>query len=129
MGTVPLILAAERTARPRHITVLAVLAAALAQAAMALYFTRSSVVFIAFTLFFAAFNFLEARLPAGLSKAAPAADRGAAMGVFATCQFLGAAAGGVLGGQLLKFFGVGGVLWGSAAIALIWASVVLSASE
>ncbi|MGC3982139.1 MAG: MFS transporter [Steroidobacteraceae bacterium] len=127
LGTVPLILAAERVAQPQRIVAVGVLVGALAQAALALYFTHAWPVFIAFTLFFAVFNFLEARLPAGLSKAAPAADRGAAMGVFATCQFLGAAAGGVLGGQLLARFGVAGVFWGSALVALIWAVVAAAA--
>jgi predicted MFS family arabinose efflux permease len=125
LGTVPLILASERAARPQWIVALAVLVSAIAQSVLALSYAQSWAVFIAFTVFFAVFNFLEARLPAGLSKAAPATDRGAAMGVFATCQFLGAACGGVLGGQLLKFFGVAGVFWGSAAVALAWASVVM----
>jgi len=121
-GTVPLILAAERAARPQRIIAIGVLIAATTQAVMAESFTHNWPVFIAFTVFFAVFNFLEARLPAGLSKSAPAADRGAAMGVFATCQFLGAACGGVIGGQLLQRFGEGGVFWGSALVALIWAT-------
>jgi hypothetical protein len=45
-------------------------------------------------LYFGAFNFLEARLPAALTEAAGEATRGAALGVFATCQFAGAFAGG-----------------------------------
>jgi MFS family permease len=123
IGTVPLILAAERVSQPQRVVAAGVLVAAVAQAVMAESFTHSWPVFVAFTVFFAVFNFLEARLPAGLSKAAPAADRGAAMGVFATCQFLGAACGGVLGGQLLQRFGEAGVFWGSALVALIWAIV------
>ena len=55
------------------------------------------VVLAALVLFFAVFNYLEARLPALLTQAAPAADRGAALGVFATSQFLGAFFGGVVG--------------------------------
>ncbi len=55
----------------------------------------------ALILYFGAFNFLEARLPATLTEAAGEASRGAALGVFATCQFAGAFAGGVLGGSLL----------------------------
>lgn len=129
MGTVPLILAAERVAQPQRVVAIGVLVAAGAQAVMAVLFAHSWSVFIAFTVFFAVFNFLEARLPAGLSKAAPAADRGAAMGVFATCQFLGAAAGGLVGGQLLAHFGIAGVFWGSALIALTWACVVAMAPD
>ncbi len=129
MGTVPLILAAERVPRPERVVVIGVLVAAGAQAVMALWLAHSWPVFVAFTVFFAVFNFLEARLPAGLSKAAPVADRGAALGVFATCQFLGAAAGGVLGGQLLAHFGIAGVFWGSAVIALAWAVVTATVPD
>lgn len=129
LGTVPLILTAERTSQPQRVVAIGVLVAAGAQAVMAVFFGHSWAVFAAFTVFFAVFNFLEARLPAGLSKAAPAADRGAAMGVFATCQFLGAAAGGVLGGQLLARFGVAGVFWGSALVALAWAVITMFAPE
>lgn len=128
-GTVPLVLGVERAARPSWIVATAVLVSALAQAVLALSHAQQWPVFAAFTVFFAVFNFLEARLPAGLSKAAPASDRGAAMGVFATCQFLGAACGGMLGGQLLKFFGVSGVFWGSAMLALVWATVVATSAD
>lgn len=129
IGTVPLILAAERVRRPQRVVAAGVLVAAVAQAVMAESFSHSWPVLVAFTVFFAVFNFLEARLPAGLSKAAPAPDRGAAMGVFATCQFLGAACGGVLGGQLLQHFGEAGVFWGSAVVALSWAAVAATAPD
>ena len=79
----------------------------------------------ALTLFFAVFNYLEARLPALLTQAAPAADRGAALGVFATSQFLGAFFGGVMGGILLGRFGISGVFWGSAVMAVVWALLAL----
>jgi predicted MFS family arabinose efflux permease len=123
LGTLPLIRASEKVARPQRVVTLAVLAAAVGQMAMALGYGHYWLLLCAFALFFAAFNFLEARLPAGLSKIAPVADLGAALGVFATCQFLGSAAGGLGGGQLLKFFGITGVLWGCAVMALIWAVV------
>ena len=51
-------------------------------------------------VFFVGFNFIEATLPSLLSRKAPAATRGTAMGVFATGQFIGAATGGLLGGLL-----------------------------
>ena len=76
---------------------------------------------LALAVFFAAFNYLEARLPALLTTSASAQDRGAALGMFATSQFLGAFAGGALGGLLLGRYGLTGVFWGSAGLALIWA--------
>src|SRR5690606_14329461 len=54
------------------------------------------------TLFFTAFNLLEATLPSLISKVAPAGGKGTAMGVFSTSQFLGAALGGLLGGWLFQ---------------------------
>ncbi len=127
LGTLPLIKLAEKWPRSRQLIAAAILMAAVGQAGMALFPAHLWAVLSCFAAFFAAFNFLEARLPAGLSKVAPAADRGAALGVFATCQFMGSAAGGVLGGQLLRWAGISGVLWGCAVVALGWASVTLLA--
>ena len=65
---------------------------------------------VALVIFFGAFNYLEARLPASLAGAAGEASRGAALGVFSTCQFAGAFAGGILGGGLLgSAMGIPGV--------------------
>lgn len=71
-------------------------------------------------LFFMAFNLLEASLPSLISKEAPAASRGTAMGIYSTSQFLGAFAGGAGGGLLLSVWGVGGVLMLMLAALAIW---------
>jgi predicted MFS family arabinose efflux permease len=60
-------------------------------------------------------------LPALLTLSVPASDRGAALGVYATAQFLGAFTGGAIGGLLLGRFGISGVFWGGAVMALGWA--------
>ncbi|MGB0449524.1 MAG: MFS transporter, partial [Porticoccaceae bacterium] len=60
-------------------------------------------------LFFAAFNLLEAMLPSWLSKVCPAGQKGTAMGIYSTSQFLGAFAGGILGGWSLQQFGIDGL--------------------
>jgi predicted MFS family arabinose efflux permease len=120
-GTIPLILATERSGRSPALFVAAILMAAAAQALLGHDHARPWSVFGALTLFFAAFNYLEARLPALLTLAAPRADRGAALGIFATAQFSGAFLGGALGGVLLGRFGLAGVFWGSAAVGAAWA--------
>jgi MFS family permease len=126
VGTVPLILRTERTStKGAGLFVAAVLLAGVAQAVLGLFQADYWVVMAALTLFFAVFNFLEARLPALVTMTAPAADRGAALGVFATSQFLGAFFGGVMGGVLLGRFGIPGVFWGSAVMALVWAVLAL----
>jgi predicted MFS family arabinose efflux permease len=127
-GTVPLVVKTERSAGPGALFVLAVALTGVAQALLALDHVQLWVVVAALILFFAVFNYLEARLPALLTHAAPAADRGAALGVFATSQFLGAFFGGVTGGILLGRFGISGVFWGCAVMAFVWALLVFRPS-
>ncbi|MFP6833496.1 MAG: MFS transporter [Porticoccaceae bacterium] len=70
--------------------------------------------------YFAAFNLLEAFLPSWLSKVCPAGNRGTAMGIYSTCQFLGTFAGGILGGWGLTSLGVDGLLMLLAMLLLVW---------
>lgn len=58
---------------------------------------------IAGILFFAGFNYMEANLPAMVSSIAPAGQKGTAMGLYASFQFFGAFAGGVLTGALIQW--------------------------
>ena len=75
----------------------------------------------ALVLYFGAFNFLEARLPAALTEAAGEASRGAALGLFATSQFAGAFAGGLMGGVLLgSHWQVTGIFAVAAASVVAW---------
>jgi predicted MFS family arabinose efflux permease len=103
--------------------VLAVLVTAISQALLGFSHSHFWVVMCALTLYFAAFNYLEARLPALLTLAAPGSERGAALGIFATAQFLGAFAGGAVGGVLLGRAGLAGVFWGAAVVAGLWAVI------
>ncbi len=54
-------------------------------------------------LFFLAFNFLEASLPALVSRLCSTDNRGTAMGVYSTSQFSGAFLGGAFAGLILQF--------------------------
>ncbi|MBT0586862.1 MFS transporter [Alteromonas oceanisediminis] len=81
------------------------------------------VLLVLVTLFFAGFNFLEARFPALVSIIAPAGSRGSAMGIYASFQFLGAFAGGLLSGILNSWFDVS-VLYAVASMScVLWLSV------
>lgn len=71
-------------------------------------------------LFFVAFNILEATLPSLVSRTAPPAAKGAALGVYNTIQALGLFAGGTLGGYLAKHFGDNSVYATAAALAAAW---------
>ena len=76
-------------------------------------------------VFFSAFNLLEASLPSLVSRLAPAHLRGASLGAYATCQFLGAGVGGVLGGLMLQRVGLAAVFVAAAALTLLWLPVLL----
>lgn len=76
--------------------------------------------------FFMAFNLLEASLPSLISKEAPAASRGTAMGVYSTSQFMGAFLGGALGGFLLQQVGIEGVVWFMVVVLGLWLIVALT---
>lgn len=71
-------------------------------------------------LFFTAFNLLEAMLPSLVTQVVPAAHRGIALGTYSTAQFLGAFAGGLLGGVMLGSGGPTGVFTANLAIACVW---------
>ena len=115
--TVPLIVLADRKNRSRAVVLLGIvllgaalagLAAAAGPAAVPAPIGAvagagaGSVMLIAcMVVYFTGFNTLEASLPAMVSRAAPMRARGAALGVYSTSQYLGAFAGGIIGGWLL----------------------------
>lgn len=71
-------------------------------------------------VYFVAFNFLEATMPALVSRLAPASQKGAAMGVFSSGQFFGAFLGGLLGGVIAQYFDAKMVFAASALVGLLW---------
>lgn len=81
---------------------------------------------VVLVLFFLAFNYLEASLPAMISRAAPPERKGAAMGVFSTSQFVGTFVGGLSGGILHERLGLNSVFLFCIGIGLIWFLVDIS---
>ncbi|WP_299596230.1 MFS transporter [uncultured Microbulbifer sp.] len=71
-------------------------------------------------LFFLAFNLLEALLPSQLTRVAPAESRGAATGLYATLQFLGAFVGGSLGGVVYGQGGASAVATLALGVLVLW---------
>jgi MFS family permease len=70
--------------------------------------------------FFTGFNLLEATLPSLIAKMAPPDAKGTAMGIYSSSQFLGAFAGGALGGWLRGLYGLKGVFAFATLGALAW---------
>ncbi|PQA78539.1 MFS transporter [Rhodoferax sp. TS-BS-61-7] len=71
-------------------------------------------------LFFCGFNVLEASQPSLASRVAPAASRGAALGVYNTLQSLGFFAGGAVGGWLVQSAGPQALFACCAVAMLAW---------
>lgn len=119
IGTVPLIVKDERRGKGTTIGI-AVLFILIGELALSLFSFSIATTFLALALFFAGFNFLEAGLPARLSLLADEESRGSSLGVFASAQFLGAFAGGLLGGRFLVAGNPGNVFFVCMLVAAIW---------
>ena len=119
--TIPLVLLTERSARPQEVMRFGIALLMISLGWLAFVYTSHTGLSAALVAFFAAFNYLEARLPARLSQAAEPGIRGAALGIFATAQFLGSFVGGVAAGGLYGSpAGLVGVFGGASLVALAW---------
>ena len=125
---VPAIIVAERFARMKLIFNAAIVLLLLVQFGFGLFSAGLYGLAFWLTLFFVAFNILEATQPSLISRIAPPHAKGAALGVYNTTQALGLFLGGVFGGVLAKYAGPGAVWAGGAALALVWLMLGLSMS-
>ena len=117
---VPPIIIAEKKAKMKQVFVFAVGLAVVAQ--LLLMLTQNSLwgVAISLLIFFTAFNILEATLPSMISKIAPLAAKGTAMGVYSSVQFLGAFSGAAIGGALMQYVGGNAVFVFAVVLLLLW---------
>ncbi len=121
IAMVPFILLGEKRHLLKQVFLGAIIVLGLAE--LGLMWAHDSLVVIGFALFlfFTAFNVLEASLPSLISKAAPPASKGTALGIYSTGQFLGAFIGGASGGWLYGNYGPSGVFAFCAVVASVWA--------
>lgn len=80
-------------------------------------------------LFFTGFNILEACLPSLVSRIAPAAAKGLALGIYNTAQALGLFAGGALGGVIVARWGSEAVFVFAAIVTAAWCVIALGMRE
>jgi len=116
----PLIMLSHRTQLANALYRFAIVLVIAGEAALWLVPPETRLIGLALTAFFTGFNFLEASLPSMVSRAAPAAQRGAALGTYATAQFVGMFAGGLIGGALVGARGYGIVFAAMAVTAGGW---------
>ncbi len=117
---VPAIIAAERKDKMRPVFLAAVGLLTVVQ--IGLYVLHDNLWLLALwlLLFFVAFNVLEATLPSLVSRTAPPAAKGAALGVYNTTQAIGLFIGGAAGGYIAQHFSDNAVFAACAGLALIW---------
>lgn len=117
---VPAIIYAEKRYKLKPVFVGAVALLLAAQVGMSLSLSGISEVLLWLTLYFIAFNVLEASQPSLISKQAPAAAKGTAIGVYNTCQSLGFSVGSAAGGWLFKHNGSGAVFAFCSVLVALW---------
>ncbi|MDR2877666.1 MAG: MFS transporter [Chromatiales bacterium] len=120
VAMVPLVVIAEKKRRLKGVFLLAIATLGVAELVLLGFYGSLAGIAVALLLFFLAFNVLEALLPSLLVKFTPADKKGSAMGLFSSSQFIGAFAGGVLGGWLYGRFGMSGVFGGVLILICVW---------
>lgn len=117
--SLPFIAIAERKALMKRFFMLAL--AVVAGMQIVLFYHKSyALICISLWLYFSAFNFLEACLPALIAKFAPVYAKGTAMGIYSSCQFLGIFAGGVSAGFIFKYLSGPAIFVVNGTLAFIW---------
>ena len=123
---VPAIIIAEKKQKMKPIFTGAVFALAIAEFSMGLFSNSLLEIILLLTLFFAAFNVLEATLPSLVSKLAPPEKKGTAMGLYSSSQFFGAFIGGITGGWLYGQFGASSLFFAAGTLMLLWFIVAIT---
>lgn len=117
---VPAVIMAEKKAAMKQVFNAAIVLLLLVQAGLYLAGSGMWPLACLLTLFFVAFNVLEATQPSWISRVAPAHAKGTALGVYNTLQSIGLFLGGALGGWLVKHVGPSAVPLLGAGMAVIW---------
>lgn len=99
-AAVPAIIIAEKRRKIKQVFIFGISLMVLSLLVLAIEYQHYWGLLCGISLFFVAFNLLEALLPSLLSKIAPAGTKATAMGIYSSSQFLGAFFGGVCGGLL-----------------------------
>ncbi len=116
----PMIIFAERRQRMKFVFTLAVILTALSQFTLIFFHQQWITTCVAMILYFFAFNILEATLPSQISRQAGTANKGTAMGVYSSSQFLGIFVGGALAGMMFQYAGNTGIFLFNTMISLVW---------
>ena len=126
---VPFVILAEKYRQLKTVFLSAIVTLLIAEVGLWHWHDTVLAMAVLLLVFFCAFNLLEALLPSLIAKLAPPDAKGTAMGVYSSSQFLGAFAGGALGGLLRGEFGIKGVFILGGCGALLWLLVAWSMAQ
>jgi len=116
---------AERHQRLKSFLIIAIACFTISQLGLALLPPNLINIIFTLTTFFTAFVFLEANLPALITRVAPIESRGGATGIFSCAQFCGIFVGGLIGGRLYQQTSTTTILITTAIISCIWLLLIL----
>lgn len=116
----PMMIIAIRKEKEKQAFIASIALLTLSMTAMALWVDSIIGMALCMLAYFVAFNFLEATMPALVSRFSPANQKGSAMGVFSSAQFFGAFLGGILGGYVAQSTTAQAVFAAAAVVGLIW---------
>jgi len=126
IGMLPLIILSEKYKKTKPILLSCIVILILSQG---MFFTLNlnfKVFLVILTIFFIAFNSIEAILPSLLSRTASTSKRGLAMGIFSTSQFLGTFFGGAIGGLIYNIYDLNSVFLLSIFVSIIWWFIMIT---
>ncbi len=129
VGMVPMIIISEKYNKTKLVFLVSITLLAFSQILFYKTELTYTTFFIILTIFFTAFNALEAILPSLIAKTANTEKRGLAMGLFSTSQFLGAFVGGIFGGWIYNTFDLNSVFLFTTFIAIIWWMSILKMQQ
>ncbi|MFZ6845626.1 MFS transporter [Undibacterium sp. RuTC16W] len=116
----PAIIVGEKQGKMKQVFIAAIALLLAVQIGFWQFLSNPAILMALLFAFFLAFNILEASQPSLVSRIAPPAAKGAALGVYNTLQALGLVCGGLLGGWVKQHAGASSVFIVSAFLTLLW---------
>ena len=124
IAMVPFIIIAEKKRKMKSVFIGAIITLGIAELGWSTLSSSLVGMLFCLWLFFTAFNILEASLPSLMSKLSPLANKGTAMGLYSSAQFIGAFIGGASGGLIYSQFNLSGVFIAAALLTLVWLIII-----
>jgi MFS family permease len=124
--TIPGIVIAEKKHRVKEFFLGAIILLGLAEFLFWVFAGDLLLFAVSLLLFFIAFSILEAFLPSLVSRTAPRARKGTALGMYSCSQFMGIFVGGAMGGWLYGTLGLTHVYLFCMILTVIWLAIAFN---